>query len=328
MGCPPRRGKRTAPTSIMVRRGPTEDVEIRIRRFDPKKMKPYSVCLFLGKRNTGKSFLLKDILYHSRRIYPAGNVISETDHLTHHYDDFIPGMLIHRSYDPSILDNLFTRQEKARKEGWQHPGAFLVMDDCFADKKWQSDPMIRKVFLEGRHFLLFFALATQEVLGLPPALRLQTDYVFILRNNILEERRKLHKHYCGMMDFETFESVMQSCTENYGCLVVDNLTQSNKLEDQIFYYKAEPHDGIKICHEQFWAVNAADYVPRPSSGPSVSSGNGTGGSRKSHSGGNNNNSNQKSNGGATSHSDSLPAQKNKKKDEYNKGGRRITIVTK
>jgi len=288
-------------------------------------MKPYSVCLFLGKRNTGKSFLLKDILYHSRRLYPAGNVISETDHLTHHYDEFIPGMLIHRSYDPTILDNLFTRQEKARKEGWQHPGAFLVMDDCFADKKWVSDPMIRKVFLEGRHFLLFFALATQEVLGLPPSLRLQTDYVFILRNNILEERRKLHKHYCGMMDFETFESVMQSCTENYGCLVVDNLTQSNKLEDQIFYYKAEPHDGIKICHEQFWAVNAADYVPRP-----VSHGGGTSGSGGGSGGGNGHSrKSQKSTtaGGGTDATNS-ESQNKKKKDEYNKGGRRITIVTK
>lgn len=251
------------------------DVEIKIKRFDPRKMKPHSVCLFLGKRNTGKSFLIKDILSYFRRLYPAGNVISGTDHLNHFYEKFIPFMLIYRAYQASILDKLFKRQEKALREGWKAPGAFLIMDDCLSDKSWQHDPLLRRVFFEGRHSHLFLGLALQGSLNMLPELRMQVDYVFILRNNILVERRKLHNNYCGMMDWDTFESVMSACTENYGCIVIDNTTQSNKLEDQVFYYRAEPHDGLKLCHENFWTENATKYHDKTSSDGGSKSHNGT-----------------------------------------------------
>jgi len=237
-----------------------EDIEIKIRKFDPRKMKPYCVCLFIGKRNTGKSFLIKDILYHHKDKYPAGKIISGTDHLNHFYDRFVPGMLIDREYNPSILNKLFVRQEKAINEGWSHPGAFLVMDDCLSNKSWQKDQHIRRVFLEGRHSRLMFFMATQFPLGVPPDLRMNIDYIFILRNNILKERRKIYENYCGMMDYETFDKLMQACTDNHGCLVVDAVTPSNKLEDQIFYYKAEPHDGVRLCHEQFWRENETNYT--------------------------------------------------------------------
>ena len=38
--------------------------------------------------------------------------------------------------------------------------------------------------------------------------------------------------------FESFCQVMDQCTENYECLVVCNNSKSNRLEEQIFWYKA------------------------------------------------------------------------------------------
>ena len=39
--------------------------------------------------------------------------------------------------------------------------------------------------------------------------------------------------------FEMFCQVMDQCTENFECLVVNNNAKSNKLEDQVFWYKAD-----------------------------------------------------------------------------------------
>ena len=39
--------------------------------------------------------------------------------------------------------------------------------------------------------------------------------------------------------FEMFCQVMDQCTENYECLVINNNAKSNKLTDQVFWYKAE-----------------------------------------------------------------------------------------
>ena len=55
--------------------------------------------------------------------------------------------------------------------------------------------------------------------------------------------------------FEVFCQVMDQCTENYECLVIDNTTKSNKLEDTVFWYKADTHNDFKICLQHYWDVS-------------------------------------------------------------------------
>lgn len=52
---------------------------------------------------------------------------------------------------------------------------------------------------------------------------------------------------------------MDQCTQNYECLVISNNTQSNKLEDIVFWYKAQLHGEFKIGDARFWQHNAAHY---------------------------------------------------------------------
>jgi hypothetical protein len=55
--------------------------------------------------------------------------------------------------------------------------------------------------------------------------------------------------------FESFCQVMDQCTENYECLVVANNAKSNKLEDQIFWYKASSHKDFKLGSKEFWEMS-------------------------------------------------------------------------
>ena len=48
---------------------------------------------------------------------------------------------------------------------------------------------------------------------------------------------------------------MDQCTENYECLVVSNNVKSNKLEDQIFWYKASSHGSFKLGAKEFWDIS-------------------------------------------------------------------------
>ena len=41
-------------------------MEIQLTKFDMNKIKDDKVVVLIGKRNTGKSFLCKDILFHHR----------------------------------------------------------------------------------------------------------------------------------------------------------------------------------------------------------------------------------------------------------------------
>jgi hypothetical protein len=48
---------------------------------------------------------------------------------------------------------------------------------------------------------------------------------------------------------------MDQCTENYECLVISNNAKSNKLEDQIFWYKAAAHRDFKLGSKEFWELS-------------------------------------------------------------------------
>jgi hypothetical protein len=235
--------------------------EYNIKRFDIRKMPSDSTVVLIGKRRTGKSFLMKDILYHKRNSIPAGIVISKTERLSPFFQHFIPGMYIHNEYDSKILQNIFIRQEKASKENWSNPFCFLVMDDCLSDSKsWTKDKYIAEVFYNGRHHKIFFMLAMQEPMGITPGLRGNIDYIFITKNNNPNQREKIYKQYAGMFpSFKVFNEILDTCTKDHNVLVIDNVNaDSNKLEDLIFFYKAEPHD-FKMFTEQEWMINQKIY---------------------------------------------------------------------
>jgi len=234
--------------------------EIKIKKFDMKKLKKESIVVCIGKRNTGKSFLIKDILYHKKDI-PMGMVISRTDKMAHFYDQFIPGMLIHDRYQPQLLDKLFKRQEKALKNGWENPHTFLLLDDCLSDAgAWSKDERIKEIFFNGRHYKILFLLTMQSPMGIPPAMRTNVDFTFILKNNNSADRERLFKNYAGMFPSkEIFENILNECSEDYHCLVIDNTTNSNSIEDQVFIYKAENHQDLKLFSEKVWRINEDKY---------------------------------------------------------------------
>jgi hypothetical protein len=215
-------------------------------------------------RGTGKSILVKDHLYHHRDI-PIGTVISPTESANKYYCDFIPDVFIHDSIGENIIGNVLKRQKIIQKKIHKDikekggsdidPRAFLVLDDCLYDKKWIKDENIRCLFLNGRHWKISFIITLQDPLGLPPVLRNNIDYIFILRENKINNRRRIFEHYAGMFrKFETFCSVMDQCTENYECLVIHNTSRSNQLEDQVFWYKANINADFKIGRREFWEM--------------------------------------------------------------------------
>ena len=102
----------------------------------------------------------------------------------------------------------------------------------------------------------------QYALGIPPNLRTNIDYVFLLRENIVRNRKQLYEQYAGMFpSFDIFCQVMDQCTENYECLVIHNNAKSNRLQDQVFWYKADPHPDFQLGHPSIWEYHANNFNP-------------------------------------------------------------------
>jgi hypothetical protein len=239
-------------------------MKLELKKFDMSKLRGDSVVVIIGARNTGKSVALMDMLrYHTSM--PIGVVISGTECANHNFERVIPKFLIYDEYTPEIIAKFMDRQvkitaqygEEKKKYGRTDldPRAFLILDDCLYDKSWINDKNIRSVFMNGRHFNIFTCITMQYMMGIPPALRANVDYVFILRNNMVKEREKLYQQYAGMFpSFHVFNQVMNAATENYEFLVIDKKNQSNKLQDQVYWYKASMDVNYKMCSKELWQM--------------------------------------------------------------------------
>jgi hypothetical protein len=238
--------------------------EMRHISFKPDENKG-PVVVLIGRRDTGKSYLVRDLLYNHQDI-PIGTVISGTEAGNGFYSSHIPKLFIHDEYNTAIIENVLKRQRtvlKQVKKEMEHykrstidPRAFVILDDCLYDNTWTKDKMMRLLFMNGRHWKIMLIITMQYPLGIPPNLRTNIDYVFILREPYIANRKRIWENYAGMFPtFESFAQVMDQCTENYECLVINNNAKSNKLTDQIFWYRAEHYGDFKLGSKEFWEMS-------------------------------------------------------------------------
>ena len=235
---------------------------LELKKFDMKSIsfKPNEnkgpVVVLIGKRDTGKSFLVRDLLFYQQEI-PIGTVIAGTEEGNGFYGKMVPKLFVHNEYNTAIIENILKRQRtvlkqiKKEMETYKRstidPRAFVILDDCLYDATWTRDKMMRLLFMNGRHWKVMLVITMQYPLGIPPTLRTNIDYVFILRENYIANRKRIYENYAGMFPtFEAFCQVMDQCTENYECLVINNNSKSNKLHDQVFWYKADGNGDFRL----------------------------------------------------------------------------------
>ena len=195
---------------------------LELKKFDMRNIsfKPNEnkgpVVVLIGRRDTGKSFLVKELLFNHQDI-PIGTVISGTESGNNFYSDHVPKLFIHDEYNTAIIENILKRQKgvlkEINKEQKQYgrstidPRAFVILDDCLFDASWTKDKIMRLLFMNGRHWKIMLVITMQYPLGIPPNLRTNIDYVFILREPYITNRKRIYENYAGM--FPTFESFCQ-----------------------------------------------------------------------------------------------------------------------
>ena len=246
-------------------------MNLELKKFDMKSIsfKPNEtkgpVVVLIGRRDTGKSFLVRDLLFYHQDI-PIGTVISGTEEGNGFYGKLVPKIFIHNEYNAVIIENILKRQRQVLKQIKKEietfkkspidPRTCAILDDCLYDATWTRDKLMRLLFMNGRHWKIMLIITMQYPLGIPPTLRTNIDYVFILREPYIANRKRIYENYAGMFPtFESFCQVMDQCTENYECLVINNNSKSNKLQDQVFWYKADSHNDFKLGSKEFWEMS-------------------------------------------------------------------------
>ncbi len=236
--------------------------QIKIETLDPQSIPDGSVCVFVGKRKTGKSCAIRDLMWHKKYI-PIGQVISGSETANPFFNQFFPKTYIDDEYSEEILSNILKRQRKikqfaiSKKTGKKvDPRFCLVFDDCLHDNRWKTTTNMKSVFMNGRHYSILFILALQYCIGIPPNLRSNIDYIFIFRDNSIINRKKLYENYGGCIpSFQMFSSLMDNL-DKFECLVICSDPNTINFNSQIMYWKSTLRDPFKFGCASFWKQDA------------------------------------------------------------------------
>ena len=245
---------------------------IEIKKIDIGEMKSYSNILIMGKRETGKTYLTTDILFHINKNIPKGCIMSATD--SRHYANIIPPSYNYDEYNSNIIEKITKDKFETNKnicsininnnnnpkyhsvnnnndnndnnDNDNDSNSFLVLDNCLYDHDWKTK-YLRFLLMNSKNFK-HTIIVTQSYPYVTPTIRENFDYIFVLRERNERMRNKIYESFVDnlALSFESFCQIMDQCTESYECLVIDNTSVSYKIQENLFWYKASEHKDFYI----------------------------------------------------------------------------------
>ena len=230
-------------------------MEINLNKFDITSIKQSSIVLCIGRRETGKTTLNRDILYHYKNNFVNAVKVSYIDSKnSKNNDDIVSNEKIYEEYDPEIISDFLSEQKKIIHSKTDNWNSLLLLDDCFYDILWCKDRNIRQIIMNGKLFRVMMIMNLQYPMKIPADYKVNIDYIFIFRDGLINNRKKIFEQYLeDYMTLEEFFFCMDKYTydykNDYVCLVINNNAKTNKIEDILFWYKAEPHPNFKVVND-------------------------------------------------------------------------------
>lgn len=213
-------------------------------------------------RNTGKSTLIKSLLYAKKHIFPVGIAMSGSEDSNHAYKEIMPSSFVFNEYNEDKIKD-FIKRQKIAKQHLEVPWAVCLLDDCTDDPKIFNKPLQHGMYKRGRHWKMWYILSLQYAIDVKPVIRTNVDGIFILREPILKNRETLWKNYASIIpDFALFCAIMDQITDDYTALYIHNASKTNDWKDCVYWYKAPlTPKGWKFGCKDYWDFHNDRYNP-------------------------------------------------------------------
>lgn len=167
------------------------------------------------------------------------------------FNKHIRDVFIHDDYDKNIMDRLFTRQNLVMEKNKTNttilgkrklddetnikndPRVMLVMDNYFDN----ADNYMSKLIYNACFYKIGFIFTIQYSQDMLSDYQSGFDYIFILPEQINDNKKLLFNHYFSSIDYSIFEKIFDSITGDNGILVINNKIESRNIIDKIQWYK-------------------------------------------------------------------------------------------
>jgi energy-coupling factor transporter ATP-binding protein EcfA2 len=213
--------------------------QCKIKKWDPSACKLHRIYLLVGRRGSGKTVLLRQLMYVLRDKIDFCMAFCPTVESRNMLKEHLPEACVFDRLVQSKVDETVHTMGALADKG-RTKSILAVFDDCLYDKKAFSTKSMREIFFNGRHLKITAIILVQYLVDICPSLRANVDYCVCFKDNIISNKMRLWKFMFGLLStLDDFISVMDRCTQNYECLVLDNTGASSAISDSLFWYKAD-----------------------------------------------------------------------------------------
>ena len=198
--------------------------------------------VILAKRNSGKSYLMKNLLQYSVKINEFQKIycISPTEKINKFYSDIIPENCIFDNYSEEWVLSLIEKMSKineGKTQQSQSPiNCLLILDDCTSDVNMHQAKGIKMLYTRGRHSFIAICVISQNLKSVSPSIRNNSDYILTGQLNASNIEQLCESYRCPIISKKDFITLYKNSTADYNFFVINNNSVSNNVDDINSYY--------------------------------------------------------------------------------------------
>ncbi len=250
---------------------PEGDLQIEVEKFDMRGMVTNGKCPTIacfGSRGSGKSVLMKDILFHYHEYgkVPRICVFSATEGLNSYFASFVPASVIHSPVSVAAVTRVYEEQKRLimKQELGLIPAdadlrLILVLDDLAYSKQMLKSEVLRECALNGRHCRVILLIAVQYLMDLPVGCRSNLDYAMLTADDNEDNLRRIRGQFASGVEFQIFKRVFTACTRNYEIFVLPHKKKHEEAIRNAYYYLAELNLTFKFGCAELWQFHDEKY---------------------------------------------------------------------
>lgn len=204
--------------------------------FDVIKIE-YGMIHIIGRKHSGKTTLIKDILKIKNVSHNGSAVIMCKDECN--YKEY--GLFVHNNFNKTIFDRLICIQESNHNTETR----YLILDDVM---DIDNINLINDVTYSGRCYNIITINTYDNCVYISNVSKNNTNYTFIFNDNFddnsddnFDEKNKLYNDYFYKfyLEYENFNNIFNTL-KSYECFVIDH------IKNELYLYKAKLELNLEI----------------------------------------------------------------------------------
>ena len=189
------------------------------------------LALFVSRRNSGKSYLMRHLLHVLAKGHKFKWVLVVTPtKFNLEWSSIVGDDAVLDTFDEDQIATLFDRQAALREDNVSNEG-LLILDDALGACNLQSE-LFTRMASAGRHYRVSIWLAAQHFWKVPPCIRGNADYLFVLgsQNDRVVKALWDEMGGLGFDSWRELRAYTARAVENFGCLAIDTHDQKTPVK--------------------------------------------------------------------------------------------------